>query len=136
MLICRWIIDSRDQATEERLKALDDTYKLYRCHTIMNCASVCPKARCCSDLMFYALIQCMSSMLCGALHDHLQRLAQRDHATAYASVFRHRACTNVPRHDVFLDLQGLNPGKAIAKIKQNIANGGAAGKVGSSAELV
>lgn len=40
---CRWIIDSRDQATEERLKDLDDTYKLYRCHTIMNCATVCPK---------------------------------------------------------------------------------------------
>ena len=42
---CRWIIDSRDQATEERLQALDDTYKLYRCHTIMNCATVCPKVR-------------------------------------------------------------------------------------------
>jgi hypothetical protein len=39
----RWIIDSRDQATEQRLKEIDDTYKLYRCHTIMNCATVCPK---------------------------------------------------------------------------------------------
>eukprot|EP00892_Ulva_mutabilis_P012863 jgi/Ulvmu1/994/UM103_0022.1 len=57
----RWIIDSRDNATEERLKDLDDTYKLYRCHTIMNCATVCPK--------------------------------------------------------------GLNPGKAIAKIKQSVASG-------------
>jgi len=39
----RWIIDSRDEFTDERLKALDDSYKLYRCHTIMNCAKVCPK---------------------------------------------------------------------------------------------
>lgn len=57
----RWIIDSRDEHTAERLKALDDSYKLYRCHTIMNCTSVCPK--------------------------------------------------------------GLNPGKAIAKIKQSISAG-------------
>jgi len=39
----RWIIDSRDDFTEERLKDLNDQYKLYRCHTIMNCATVCPK---------------------------------------------------------------------------------------------
>uniref|UniRef100_A0A061SJV0 Succinate dehydrogenase [ubiquinone] iron-sulfur subunit, mitochondrial n=2 Tax=Tetraselmis sp. GSL018 TaxID=582737 RepID=A0A061SJV0_9CHLO len=39
----RWIVDSRDEFTEERLKQLDDSYKLYRCKTIMNCATVCPK---------------------------------------------------------------------------------------------
>ncbi|HEX5055948.1 MAG TPA: succinate dehydrogenase iron-sulfur subunit [Gammaproteobacteria bacterium] len=39
----RWIIDSRDEATGERLDALEDPFKLYRCHTIMNCAKVCPK---------------------------------------------------------------------------------------------
>lgn len=39
----RWIIDSRDEATGERLDALDDSFKLYRCHTIMNCAKTCPK---------------------------------------------------------------------------------------------
>jgi succinate dehydrogenase / fumarate reductase iron-sulfur subunit len=39
----RWIIDSRDEATEERLEDVDDAFKLYRCHTIMNCASTCPK---------------------------------------------------------------------------------------------
>jgi len=39
----RWIIDSRDEFTEERLAQLDDTFKLYRCHTIMNCAKACPK---------------------------------------------------------------------------------------------
>ena len=39
----RWVIDSRDDFTKERLAQLDDAYKLYRCHTIMNCAKVCPK---------------------------------------------------------------------------------------------
>ena len=39
----RWIIDSRDEATGERLDDLEDPFKLYRCHTIMNCAKTCPK---------------------------------------------------------------------------------------------
>ncbi|MEI6354045.1 MAG: succinate dehydrogenase iron-sulfur subunit [Methylococcus sp.] len=39
----RWLKDSRDGATQERLHALDDTFKLYRCHTIMNCTDSCPK---------------------------------------------------------------------------------------------
>jgi len=39
----RWIVDSRDMATEARLEQLDDTFKLYRCHTIMNCTNACPK---------------------------------------------------------------------------------------------
>ncbi len=39
----RFLADSRDQATEERLDALEDAYKLFRCHTIMNCVQVCPK---------------------------------------------------------------------------------------------
>jgi succinate dehydrogenase / fumarate reductase, iron-sulfur subunit len=39
----RWLIDSRDEATPERLDALDDPFRLYRCHTIMNCAQTCPK---------------------------------------------------------------------------------------------
>jgi len=39
----RWLADSRDGATEERLEELNDTFKLYRCHTIMNCAKTCPK---------------------------------------------------------------------------------------------
>jgi succinate dehydrogenase / fumarate reductase iron-sulfur subunit len=39
----RFIEDSRDQATAARLDRLDDAYKLFRCHTIMNCADVCPK---------------------------------------------------------------------------------------------
>ena len=39
----RWIDDSRDQFTKERLDQLDDTFKLFRCHTIMNCSKTCPK---------------------------------------------------------------------------------------------
>lgn len=39
----RFLADSRDQATEERLAELEGPYKLFRCHTIMNCVNVCPK---------------------------------------------------------------------------------------------
>ncbi len=39
----RWLKDSRDEATGERLDNLEDPFRLYRCHTIMNCARVCPK---------------------------------------------------------------------------------------------
>ena len=40
----RWIIDSRDENTGERLDDLEDPFRLYRCHTIMNCTNTCPKA--------------------------------------------------------------------------------------------
>jgi succinate dehydrogenase / fumarate reductase iron-sulfur subunit len=40
---CRWLMDSRDEAEDERLEALDDALKLFRCHTIMNCTDTCPK---------------------------------------------------------------------------------------------
>ncbi len=39
----RWIVDSRDEYTGERLDELEDPFKLYRCHTIMNCTNTCPK---------------------------------------------------------------------------------------------
>jgi succinate dehydrogenase / fumarate reductase, iron-sulfur subunit len=39
----RWLADSRDEMTGERLDALEDPFRLYRCHTIMNCSNVCPK---------------------------------------------------------------------------------------------
>ena len=39
----RFIADSRDQATGERLDNLDDPYRLFRCHSIMNCVDACPK---------------------------------------------------------------------------------------------
>jgi succinate dehydrogenase / fumarate reductase iron-sulfur subunit len=39
----RFLADSRDQATAERLAELEGPYRLFRCHTIMNCVEVCPK---------------------------------------------------------------------------------------------
>ena len=39
----RWLVDSRDEATGERLDDLEDPFRLYRCHTIMNCTETCPK---------------------------------------------------------------------------------------------
>ncbi|MBO0755602.1 MAG: succinate dehydrogenase iron-sulfur subunit [Bradyrhizobiaceae bacterium] len=39
----RWIVDSRDEATGERLNDLEDPFRLYSCHTIMNCSKACPK---------------------------------------------------------------------------------------------
>lgn len=39
----RWIADSRDEYTSERLRDLEDPFKLYRCHTILNCSKTCPK---------------------------------------------------------------------------------------------
>jgi succinate dehydrogenase / fumarate reductase iron-sulfur subunit len=39
----RWLADSRDEHADERLDALEDPFRLYRCHTIMNCTNTCPK---------------------------------------------------------------------------------------------
>jgi succinate dehydrogenase / fumarate reductase iron-sulfur subunit len=39
----RWLIDSRDEATGQRLDELEDPFRLYRCHTILNCSKACPK---------------------------------------------------------------------------------------------
>ena len=39
----RWLVDSRDESTGERLDDLEDPFRLYRCHTIMNCTRTCPK---------------------------------------------------------------------------------------------
>ena len=39
----RWLTDSRDEAIEERLDNLEDPFRLYRCHTILNCTRTCPK---------------------------------------------------------------------------------------------
>ena len=39
----RWIADSRDESTNKRLDALEDPFRLYRCHTILNCTNTCPK---------------------------------------------------------------------------------------------
>jgi len=39
----RWLVDSRDETTGERLDDLEDPFRLYRCHTILNCSKACPK---------------------------------------------------------------------------------------------
>lgn len=39
----RWISDSRDESAGERLDNLEDPFRLYRCHTILNCTKTCPK---------------------------------------------------------------------------------------------
>ena len=39
----RWLVDSRDEGTGDRLDELEDPFRLYRCHTIMNCTNTCPK---------------------------------------------------------------------------------------------
>ncbi len=39
----RWLVDSRDEATGARLDELEDPFRLYRCHTILNCSKACPK---------------------------------------------------------------------------------------------
>lgn len=39
----RWLTDTRDEATEDRLDRLEDPFRLYRCHTILNCTRTCPK---------------------------------------------------------------------------------------------
>jgi succinate dehydrogenase / fumarate reductase iron-sulfur subunit len=39
----RWLVDSRDEARGERLDELEDPFRLYRCHTILNCTRTCPK---------------------------------------------------------------------------------------------
>lgn len=39
----RWLVDTRDEATGERLDSLEDPFRLYRCHTILNCTRTCPK---------------------------------------------------------------------------------------------
>src|SRR5678809_965277 len=41
--VYRWIVDTRDETTGERLDQLDDAFRLYRCHTILNCTQACPK---------------------------------------------------------------------------------------------
>ncbi|URD83960.1 succinate dehydrogenase ubiquinone iron-sulfur subunit [Musa troglodytarum] len=42
-MLCRWIQDSRNQYAKVHLNAVNDEFKPYRCHTIMNCAHACPK---------------------------------------------------------------------------------------------
>jgi succinate dehydrogenase / fumarate reductase iron-sulfur subunit len=59
----RWIVDTRDEAKGERLDALEDPFKLYRCHTIMNCTEACPK-----DLNPAKAIAELKQMMAGRQH--------------------------------------------------------------------
>ncbi|KAI3357136.1 hypothetical protein L3Q82_015599, partial [Scortum barcoo] len=64
----RWMIDSRDEFTEERLSKLQDPFSLYRCHTIMNCTKTCPKCVFLILLIFRLCVLCslghLSELLC------------------------------------------------------------------------
>lgn len=46
----RWMIDSRDEFTNERLAMMEDGFTVYRCHTIMNCTKTCPKVSFCFQM--------------------------------------------------------------------------------------
>lgn len=54
-ILCRWMVDSRDDYTSERLFQMEDRFSVYRCHTIMNCTKTCPKVgfTCHFQKMFY-----------------------------------------------------------------------------------
>ena len=52
----RWMIDSRDQSTKDRLDQLRDPFSVYRCHTIMNCTKTCPKVHTMQNIIILAFI--------------------------------------------------------------------------------
>ena len=52
----RWMIDSRDQSTKDRLDQLRDPFSVYRCHTIMNCTKTCPKVQTMDNIIILAFI--------------------------------------------------------------------------------
>ena len=89
----RWLADSRDAKKEERLKFLDDAFKVYRCHTIMNCSKTCPKVRPAADT---------ATTLTPA--QHFPPSSRPVPPTASRASWQH-----------------LNPGKAIAEIKLDLS---------------
>ena len=91
----RWIIDSRDEFTKERLAQLDDAYKLYRCHTIMNCAKVClPSFHPVSSLNVQTE-PAVSISLCSVSQISLWRVLQECHA-----LLLYLCCRFVPRDSI------------------------------------
>ena len=116
LAVCRWIIDSRDELTPERLKNLDDAFKLYRCFV--------------TKIFFFTLApghlivgcqMCSRSASCASAHDpavefrcvHTSRCS---HCLGSSSVCRCHQIMNCAK----VCPKGLNPGKAIAKIRQEI----------------
>lgn len=134
-LRCRWIVDSRDDTTAERLAHLDDAYKLYRCHTIMNCAKVCPKAQgsCCSLLLACSNPRSHHCFYGKTPGEGFVIYSQHVSCPGSTPVLRHAVYSLMRQHfqvqstDMLLCMQvcpkGLNPGKAIAKVKQSIHAG-------------
>jgi len=80
----RWIIDSRDEASGERLDELEDPFRLYRCHTIMNCTDVCPK-----DLNPAKAIAEIKKCSSSVFHDADRSCRRRRAAPAVALPARH-----------------------------------------------
>lgn len=60
----RWIIDSRDETTTERLNRLKDPFSVYRCHTIMNCTKTCPKICNNRNLLWFFFLDFYGAIIC------------------------------------------------------------------------
>ena len=141
-------MDSRDDLTAERLAHLDDAYKLYRCHTIMNCAKVLSHLICIeisTTFAFHTKLmcawkkgayvlrgtsgcmphgQCMLKLACTLKEKCLE--VQADSDSQQAESYPRFLCV-VADSVLSIMLQvcpkGLNPGKAITKVKQSIHAG-------------
>lgn len=124
----RWVADSRDQFSKERLAALDDEFKLYRCHQIMNCSRVCPVS--CFTVATAAAAPAAALLSAGFLHP----LPAFAHCCAFfslssASTFRRDAAEGLePRpgncKDGQADASGLRvsacrqlPGRGAARLR-------------------
>lgn len=135
----RWMIDSRDEFTEERLSKLQDPFSLYRCHTIMNCTKTCPKVNskhCVIVLLCF--LQCCKHNFC-SLYIYIATKQKRDIEWVENTVIYKKKgynfcilpatkpvglwpCTEFSFFMASLTSpQGLNPGKAIAEIKKMMA---------------
>lgn len=115
----RWMIDSRDEFTEERLAKLQDPFSLYRCHTIMNCTKTCPKVTAKYPHMLLVIRLCIK----------VERTNQTwGNKAVFVLSWRSVMCSSLTHMmkvcflTVFIIFwQGLNPGKAIAEIKKMMA---------------
>lgn len=95
----RWIIDSRDETTQERLDRLKDPFSVYRCHTIMNCTKTCPKVGNISiRISFDMLFRCSNEPSTNIVY------------ILYIFGFIFVV--------FFFFFKGLNPGRAIAELKR------------------
>jgi succinate dehydrogenase (ubiquinone) iron-sulfur subunit len=107
----RWIEDSRDGQTSKRLAELDDAFKLYRCHTIMNCTKVCPKR-------YVSLFLFVFLFVVGKQPPHTQI---QTHGLVLVLWRAPSALADSPFILLMFFDTSLNPGKAIASIKKRLA---------------